>query len=121
MEQITNDIWGPPADRRRDHMLVAYITALVALFTDQPAREIAAPGRTGMLAAHGRNLAIYLSHVALSWPLSRVATNFGRDRTTVSRAVHAVEDLRDDPAFDARLTEMEAAVRMAPRPMAPRP
>lgn len=117
MPQVQDDIWGPPPDHRRDRMMVAYVTSLVALFADMPAREIAAPGRTSLAAARARNLAIYLAHVALSWPLSRVAAAFCRDRTTVSHAVHVVEDMRDDADFDERLTELEDCVRQAPRPL----
>jgi chromosomal replication initiation ATPase DnaA len=113
MLQTVDDLWGEPPDKRRDHLTVAYVTSLVALATDTPAREIGSRGRSTATAARARHMAIYLAHIALSWPLSRVATAFSRDRTTVSHAVHVIEDLRDDPDFDDRLTRLEDCVRQA--------
>lgn len=112
--ELQDDLYGLPPDYRCDRLKAAFITSLVALATDLPAREIAARTRCSQAATRARQLAIYLAHVALSWPLARVAFAFGRDRTTVSAAVRLVEDLRDDPMMDARLAELEACVRQAP-------
>jgi len=112
--QTHDDLWGPPSDHRRDRLIVAFLTSLVALATDVPAGEIASRRRTTLAATRARQMAIYLAHVTLAWPMWRVAAAFSRDRTTASHAVHAVEDLRDDAAFDARLTELEACIRQAP-------
>lgn len=109
-----DDLWGPSQDFRRDRLTVAFVTSLVALATDVPARDIAARTRTTGAATRARQMAIYLTHVALAWPMWRVAAAFNRDRSTASHAVHAIEDLRDDPAFDSRLSELEACIRQAP-------
>lgn len=109
-----DDLWGPSQDFRRDRLTVAFITSLVALATDVPARDIASRQRTTGAASRARQMAIYLAHIALSWPLWRVAAAFSRDRTTASYAVHAIEDLRDDPLFDNQLNELEACIRQAP-------
>lgn len=110
------DLYGLPPDFRRDRLQAAFITSLVALATDMPAREIAAPTRSSQAATRARQLAIYLAHVTLSWPLARVALAFGRDRTTAGVAVRAVEDLRDDPVVDGRLAALESCIRQAPEP-----
>lgn len=112
--QDQDDLYGPPPDHRRDRLKAAFITSLIALATDMPAREIAARTRSSQAATRARHIAIYLAHVTLEWPLARVAAAFGRDRTTASNAVRVVEDLRDDPGIDARLAELEACIRQAP-------
>ena len=112
--QDQTDLYGLPPEFRRDRLHAAYITSLVALAVDLPAREIAAHTRKTQSVTRARQLAIYLAHVTLSWPLSRAAFAFGRDRTTAGSAVRTVEDLRDDPEMDARIAALEACVRQAP-------
>lgn len=108
-----DDLWGPPADSRRDRLTTAFVTSLVALVMDIPAREIVTRSRTNTAAARARHVTIYLVHVVLGWQLWRVAAAFSRDRSTASSAVQIVEDMREDPAFDARLAAMEACVQQA--------
>lgn len=107
------DLWGLPPDFRRDRMTAAFVTSLVSMVLDVPMQDIVAKRRTTAAAARARQMAIYLTHVVLGWPLWKVAAAFGRDRSTASHAIHAIEDLRDDAAFDARLASMEACVRQA--------
>ncbi len=119
--QDNDDLFGLPPDHRRDRLTIAFITSLVALATDQPAREIVSRVRSTQAGIRARQIAIYLAHVALSWPLARVAVAFGRDRSTASHAVRAIEDLRDNPVLDAHLNELEACIRQAPEPLATLP
>ncbi len=60
--------------------------------------------------ALARQVAMYLSHVALGATLTETARRFGRDRTTVAHACRQIEDRRDDPGFDALLTALETAI-----------
>lgn len=60
--------------------------------------------------ARARQLAMYLSHIMLGESLTAVGQAFGRDRTTVSYACALIEDMRDDPAFDAEVSGLEAAL-----------
>jgi chromosomal replication initiation ATPase DnaA len=60
--------------------------------------------------AFARQTGMYLARVALGMTLSEAGHLFGRDRTTVSHACRIVEDLRDDPGFDALLHQMESFV-----------
>lgn len=112
--QTEEDLWGRPPDFRRDRLAAAFVTSLVGLTMDIPAQDIASRRRTTVAASRGRQMAIYLAHVVLAWPLWRVAAAFGRDRSTASHAVHVIEDLRDDAAFDTLLSELEACIRQAP-------
>lgn len=111
-----DDLWGSPADSRRDRLTTAFVTSLVALVMDIPAREIATRSRTSSAAARARHITIYLVHVVLGWQMWRVAAAFSRDRSTASHAVQIIEDLREDPVFDARLSAMEACVQQAVGP-----
>jgi chromosomal replication initiation ATPase DnaA len=110
------DVWDTAPDPRRDRLAAAFVTSMVAMATGVPAREIAAPTRARAPAARARQIAMYLAHVGYAWPMSRVAMAFGRDRTTASHACHRIEDLRDDAAFDAQISAMEACLREAPEP-----
>ena len=73
--------------------------------------ELGAPTRGRRAVALARQTGMYLARVALSMTLSEAGRLFGRDRTTAAHACRLVEDLRDDPRFDAALTEMEAFIR----------
>lgn len=53
---------------------------------------------------------MYLAHVMLGRSLSEVGQAFGRDRTTVSYACALIEDLREDPEFDAFVTRLEQKI-----------
>jgi len=101
---------------RRDRMTVAFVASLVAMVMDVPEREILARHRTSAPAVRARQIAIYLVHLVLGWPLRRAAAAFGRDRTTGGHAVQMIEDLRDDATFDARLSNMEACLRHVAEP-----
>jgi chromosomal replication initiation ATPase DnaA len=50
---------------------------------------------------------MYLAHVMLGESLTSVGLAFGRDRTTVSYACKLIEDLRDDPRFEAEVSALE--------------
>jgi DnaA-like protein len=60
--------------------------------------------------ALARQVAMYLTHVALQLTFTEVGLLFGRDRTTVAHACKLVEDRRDDPAFDRALDLLEWAL-----------
>ncbi len=112
--QALEDIWAISPDPRRDRLTVSFVTHLVSLATGVPATEINAAKRVSQTAVRARQLAIYLTHITFHWPLNRVAYAFGRDRTTCGHACRRIEDLRDDAAFDRRLSELEACLRQAP-------
>jgi|GEM_PF-2632714 len=70
-------------------------------------------GRTTAREALARHVAIYLSHVTLGLPHSRVAEAFRRHRTSVIYACARIEDRRDDPRFDNRLSQLEGRILKA--------
>jgi len=75
-----------------------------------PRKLLLHPSRCMAGAARARHTAMYLMHVVLGRHMAEVGAIFGRDRTTVSYACARVEDLRDDPAFDARLARFESRI-----------
>lgn len=83
------------------------VVRLVARERRVSVRQILSPSRCRVGVARARQLAMYLAHVVLSHSLTAVGEAFGRDRTTVSHACGLIEDLRDDPRFDAEVSRLE--------------
>ena len=103
---------------RADRSRARFVIDLVAMATGVSAPDILSGTRCHARAARARQVAMYLTYVAYSWPLARIGRAFGRDRTTAGYACRLIEDLRDDRAFDARLCELEACLASAPDPQA---
>ena len=72
-----------------------------------------APTRSQAEAAFARQIAMYLAHTSFGLLMTEVGIYFGRDRTTVAHAAKLVEDRRDEPGFDALLSEIEALLEQA--------
>lgn len=83
------------------------VVALVAAHNKVPSAMVFSAFRCKLGIARTRQLAMYLSHVIMGESLTAIGVAFGRDRTTVSYACGLIEDMRDDPAFDAVVTELE--------------
>lgn len=101
---------SPPINpRARDCALIAI--ALTAAAFGVPVDELRARTRRQAPIAFARQVAVYLTHTIAGFTLTDVARAFGRDRTTAAHACHVIEDRRDDPAFDARLTALEQGLK----------
>lgn len=70
-------------------------------------------GRTGGRRGGGlaRQVAMYICHVMLGMPQSTVGRLMSRERSSVGHACKVIEDLRDDPAVDAHLSDVECIAR----------
>jgi chromosomal replication initiation ATPase DnaA len=112
------DVVSPEYYRRReqDEARAKLTRTLVAYAFGVPEQDMDALTRKNARVAFGRQIAMYLAHIAFELSLSRVAMAFGRDRTTVSHACHLIEDRRDDPTFDTQLEDLESLLRAAPQP-----
>ena len=84
------------------------LSRLVAEAFDLPPAELSGLTRGCAKVALARQAAMYLARVCLGLTLSEAAGLYGRDRTTAAHACRVIEDLRDDPQFDARLSAVEA-------------
>jgi len=102
--------------RTLDEARARFVRSLVSFIFGVEEAKINAATRSNARAAFARQVAMYLAHVAFELSLSRVASAFGRDRTTVSYACHLIEDRRDDPGFDRQLDELEQVLRELPAP-----
>ena len=69
--------------------------------------ELIAANKRLAPVAFARQLAMYLCHVVADMSLRDVALEFGRDKTTVSHACHAIEDRRECPIFDRQIEHLE--------------
>lgn len=87
-------------DERAMAVCEGMIDIAAALF-DIPSKELRRPGRATREIVRIRQIAMYVSHVALAISQGEVGRGFGRDRTTVLHACRIVEDMRDDREFDS--------------------
>ena len=71
------------------------------------AADLSGPERGSNRIARARHIAMYLMHTSFSLSYVEIAKLFNRHRSTVSYACKAVEELRDVPAIDDKLLEME--------------
>lgn len=96
-----------PEAARRACLAVAIAAAAAA---GVRVTEVFSPGPGRRSVAAARQIAMYIACVDLELPQRVVGRIFGRASQTVGDAVRAVEDRRDDPAFDAALTRLEEEV-----------
>ena len=87
-----------------------FVESLVAAALSIDLRDMRAARRGRAGPAFARQTAMYLAHVKLGLRLSEVGRYFRRDRTTVAHACASIEDRRDDPACEAVIECLEAAV-----------
>jgi len=104
--------------RRRDSDRAwARLSANVAGFAlGVPEADILSDGRGDAEAAFARQVAMYLCYACARFSLSRVASAFDRDRTTVSHACRIIEERRDEPQFELWIGALETMLLDAPVP-----
>lgn len=117
-----------PAASDRVAALCRLAAELAAAETGQPVEAVLSRvpgvGPGGRRFAAARALAMYLAHVRLGLPMRRVAAGFSRHPSTVAHACQRVEERREAPEWDRRITRLEeaAVARIAaPRVRAERP
>ena len=90
----------------------AVIDIAAALF-NVSGRELRHPGRSSLSVSRVRQIAMYVTHVALGLSMREVGQGFGRDRTTVLHACHQIEDMWDDQEFDGIVAMTERVMTAA--------
>lgn len=73
-------------------------------------RDLRTPDRVGLQVGRVRQVAMYIAHVTMQLTLTEVGMVFSHDRTTATHACHRIEDLRDEPEFDALIDCVERTV-----------
>lgn len=86
------------------------VDELVARTYRMPRSALYADTRCRKTVAFARQVAMYLSHVALSYPLKDIAGHYGRDRTTVAYACRVVEDRREEEETELLINSLESAL-----------
>jgi chromosomal replication initiation ATPase DnaA len=106
------DLQRPPRKSRRQTIAARETRLFQAIEAALSVRraELCARTRGRHDIALARQTGMYLARIALGMTLADAGLLFGRDRTTAAHACRLVEDLRDDPRFDAMLDLMEAFV-----------
>lgn len=98
----------------QDCAVTQLVAAVVALEFDVVSPHLFSPTKGPSNISFARQVTMYLVHVVYQVNLSRVARVFSRDRSTVSHACHVIEDCREDPVFDEKLTRLEMFLGAAP-------
>ena len=80
---------------------------IVSAMLDVPVAEINRPSRSVAPTCRARHVAIYLANVVFQVPLAVIASEFGRDRTSVGHAIRRIEDERDSADFDSLVSRLE--------------
>lgn len=102
-------------EKRAEDAAAAELAAGVASFAlGVPRHRILEDRRGGAQVAFARQVAMYLCYTAFELSLARVAAAFGRDRSTVAHACHAIEDRREQAQFDLWIAGLETMLRQAP-------
>lgn len=105
--------------RERDRACALLAAGVAGYALDVARDEIMSELRGTSAAAFARQVAMYVAHVAFELSLARIADAFGRDRSTVAHACHAIEDRREDETFDDWIGALEASLRETPAPRHP--
>lgn len=84
----------------------AMIDICAALY-NVSSKELRQIGRSGTDVTRVRQIAMYVTHVALGVSMQEVARGFARERTTVRYACQLIEDMRDDVDFDRAIITTE--------------
>ena len=100
--------------RANDAALAELAASIAGYAVGVPQHNIVDDARGSSEIAFARQIAMYLCHVGFELSLARVAAAFGRDRSTVAHACHAIEDRRDEGQFDLWIGALEAMMRSTP-------
>ncbi|WP_428029228.1 helix-turn-helix domain-containing protein [Ancylobacter sp.] len=87
------------------------VARLAAAATDIPLSQVLHARRLDRRCASARALAMYLAHVALGLPMTRVAAGFGRHRSTVAHACRRIEERREIAGWDRYVAALEDDAR----------
>lgn len=88
-------------------LLYEFVIQMVASAMEVSALEIQRLPRGNAKLCRARQIAMYLMNVVLTCSFKDIGEYFDRDRTTVSYACGVIEELRDVPAFDDKIKELE--------------
>ncbi len=88
-------------------LLFVFVVQMVATAMEVDAEDIRSLPRGNTKLCRARQIAMYLMNVVMRCPYKDIGNYFDKDRTTVRYACGIIEELRDIPAFDDRIGELE--------------
>jgi chromosomal replication initiation ATPase DnaA len=91
-----------------------FVAEMVAFALGLDPEAVVGRARSSPRVAAARQVVMYLLGAGFGLSQGRVALALGRDRSTIAHALRVVEERREDPVFDAWLTDMEATLQKAP-------
>ncbi|MEE9272438.1 MAG: helix-turn-helix domain-containing protein [Robiginitomaculum sp.] len=94
--------------------ILQFISALVAIEFGVRAPLILSSSRGTTSLCLARHVTAYLAHIVYQIPIIGIARILKRDRTSVTYALHVIEDNRDDPFFEQKLSNIERLLVMVP-------
>lgn len=97
-----------------DRVCAHLVIAAVSLEFGVPHTEIYSTTKGKSHVSFARQVAMYLLNVVFGVNLSRVGRAFDRDRSTASYACNMIEDYREDPVLDAKISRLENFLALAP-------
>lgn len=100
----------PAGGGRRGERIMEVCEAMIdicAALYNISSKELRQTGRGGTDVTRVRQIAMYVTHVALGISMQEVARGFARERTTVRYACQLIEDMRDDVDFDRAIVTTE--------------
>ena len=83
------------------------IIAAVTLEFGTPIFDINSKNRGANDVCLARQVSMYLMNVTFGISLTRIGRVFNRDRSTASHACNVIEDYREDPLLDKKITRLE--------------
>ncbi len=86
------------------------IAAIVAREFGITGNNVFARTRGSSAEVTARQTTIYLMHILFQCSYTHIGKAVRRDRSTVRYACHVIEDFRDDPVFDEKLTMLEGKI-----------
>lgn len=106
-------------DRAREiyEIFLAAVCLHQGLHVNEVKRQLKRPGRAIIedaqwrKAAYARQLALYLANTEHNVPQVRLAAVSGTVRSTVCRALQAIEDVREQAAFDRAVDAIAAEMK----------
>lgn len=97
------DIKKSAQDIQRAHLIIASVT----LEFGTPILDITSKNRGANDICLARQVSMYLMNVVFGVSLTRIGRVFNRDRSTASHACNVIEEYRDDPLLDQKITRLE--------------
>ncbi|MEP6342503.1 MAG: helix-turn-helix domain-containing protein [Maricaulaceae bacterium] len=92
------------AENKKDPQRAQLIVAAVTLEFGTPYMDVRSKTRGGSDICFARQISMYLMNVIYGVSLTRIGRAFNRDRSTASHACNVIEDYREDPLLDQKIS-----------------